>query len=163
MVGFDDAAMMGLGAINAGAQIYGQQTQKRGQKRLLGIQRQGEERHHGEELAELQKQEDEANRQAGLQQMQNQENAGEQFQGSGGHDSQADYYRQQTETNRRLQTEAIQRKRNSLNADWMDQQRSYKIQKKMQKSQQLMSMISTALMQGGSGAGAAMGGSSMGG
>lgn len=160
MMGFDDAAMMGLGAINAGVQIYGAQQQKKGQKKLQQIQHSGQERDYNDKLKELGIGQEDVNRQAGLAQQGSREGDFDRGMGNSG---QRDYNRNQIEGDRGRRYDALERQKTRLKADWMDSERSLGIQRKMKKTADTMSMISTALMQGGSGVGGAMGASSMGG
>lgn len=158
MVGFDDAAMMGLGAINAGVQIAGQQQQKRGQKKLDKIGRKQDKRHYERQQLELGLAQEDVNRQAGYDQEEIRNNLIDQ-QGPGGSQEQVMRGRREGERSRRY--DALEREKVAQQADWMDKQKAYKIQKKMQKNAQTMSMISTMLMQGASGVGGAMGASTM--
>ncbi len=163
MVGFDDAAMMGLGAANAGVQIYGQQVQKRQQGKLDKMSKEQARRHHAEEMHGYQLQKEDTDRQA---------------QGVGGHSAQQTnsedandrgvYNGSQRgvdsgliEGERQRRQTALDRQITLANSDWMDQERAWKIQKKMAKTAQITGMISTMLLQGGSGVGGAMGGSTM--
>lgn len=163
MMGFDDAAMMGLGAANAGVQIYGQHAQGVQQKKLDKMSQQGARRQHGYEMTQLQLQKEDVDRQAqGVgghsEQQQNQENAADMGRING---SQVGTDRDLIEGDRQRRQDALDRTIALKNADWMDQERAWKIQKKMQKTAQLTGMISTMLLQGGSGVGGAMGGSTM--
>jgi len=157
--GFDDAAMMGLGALNTGVQIYGQQMQKRGQKKLMKLQQGQEQRHHDADLKELNLQEEDVNRKAGLAQQDSRE---ADYDRGMGQSSQRDYNYNQIEGERSRRYDALERQKNAMNLDWADHLTQQKIQKRMAKTQQTMQLISAALMQGGAGVGQAMGGSSLG-
>lgn len=163
MMGFDDAAMMGLGAANAGVQIWGQHAQARQQKKLTKMEHEGQARHFYADMKNLQLQKEDVDRQA---------------QGVGGHSAQqnnreaaADAGRLTgsqvgvdsglIEDERKRRQDALDRQMTLMNADWMDQQRAWKIQRKMQKTAQLTSMISSMLLQGGAGVGGTMGASTM--
>lgn len=158
MVGFDDAAMMGLGAANAGVQIYGQHAQGVQQKKLDKMSKTGARRQHQYEMKNLGLEEEDTDRQAGLAQQDTRENDADRgLLNSGEHG----YNRDQLEGQRTRRQDALDRQISLKNADWMDQERAWKIQRKMQKTAQLTGMISTMLLQGGSGVGGAMGGSTM--
>lgn len=158
MVGFDDAAMMGLGAVNAGVQIYGQMAQKRQQKKLTKMDQEQGRRHHGDQMLNLQLEKEDTDRQAGYQQQDTREGITDQ---QGNSNSESGYLRNKIEGERSRRQSALDRQVTLANADWMDQERAWKIQKKMAKTQQITSMISTALLQGGAGAGGMMGASTM--
>lgn len=158
MVGFDDAAMMGLGAINAGVQIYGQQLQKRGQKKLDKISRAQKQRNYEADLRDIDLQKDDVNRQAYYQQSENKQEIGDR-QGPGS--SYERHVSDRLEGERSRRYDALSRQKSMMQADWLDEQRAYKIQRKMQKNAQTMSMISSMLLQGGAGVGGMMGGSTM--
>src|SRR6185503_4355639 len=64
MVGFDDAAQMGLGAINAGVQIFGAQQQARYNKKLQAIQRAQAKRHYEDQVLNLGLEQEDTNRDA---------------------------------------------------------------------------------------------------
>lgn len=158
MVGFDDAAMMGLGAANAGVQIYGQKVQERGQKKLTALDRRGQLRHHQYDIKNMELGQEDVNRQAGLQQQDSREGDADRGMLNS---SQRGYDRSQIEGNRQRNYDAIERQKTMANADWMDNESAFRLQKKMAKTQKTMGMISTMLLQGGSGVGGAMGGSTM--
>jgi len=159
MMGFDDAAMMGLGAINAGVQIAGAQAQKRGQKKLQKIQQGQEQRHHDFDIKNLGLQQEEVNRNAADLQRNTREDVVDQ-QGASSSQRNDRWNRNEGERSRRY--DALERQKTALNLDWADHITQQKIQRRMQKTQETMQLISAALMQGGSGVGAAFGGSSMG-
>lgn len=163
MVGYDDAAMVGLGAVNAGVQIAGQMAQKRQQKKLTQMDRAQQARHFQDQMKNLQLEKEDVDRQAqGVgghsAQQNNREAAAEAGRLFG---SQVGTDRDQIEGERKRRQEALDRQITLANADWMDQQRAWKIQRKMQKTQELTGMISTMLLQGASGIGAAKGASAL--
>lgn len=158
MVGFDDAAMMGLGAVNAGVQIAGQVAQKRQQGKLDKMSKQQARRHHGYEMKNLQLEKEQTDRSAGLAQQDSRESDADRGLLNS---SQRDYNRGQIEGERSRRQDALDRQIALKNADWMDQERAWKIQRKMQKTAQITSMISSMLLQGGSGVAGQMGASTM--
>lgn len=163
MVGFDDAAMMGLGAANAGVQIWGQHAQGVQQKKLTKMSQQQARRQHDETMTNLRLQQEQTDREAqgvgGHSEQQNNREAAAEAGRSFG--SQVGTDRDLIEGERQRRQDALNRQITLQNADWMDQQRAWKIQRKMQKTQQLTSMISSMLLQGGSGVGGVMGASTM--
>ena len=158
MVGFDDAAMMGLGAVNAGVQIAGQQYQKRKQKKLDKMGRAQEQRHYDRQMKELGLQQEDVNRQNQYDQQDIRETVSD---AQGPDSSYQQHLQGRREGERGRRYDALEREKVAMKADWMDKQKAYKIQKKMQKNAQMMSMISSMLLQGASGAGGMMGGSTM--
>ena len=154
MVGFDDAAMMGLGVVNAGVQAYGAHKQKKQQRKAGKIQKEGARR----DLAFQQKELDESKVDTNF----NFDEAIKALTEESGdrgiqHSSirQDDENRQNYLRNRRLS--AIDRQKAQLAAQGMDQERLWKIDKKMKKTQDMMNMISSALLQGGSGVAGGLG------
>ena len=158
MVGFDDAAMMGLGAVNAGVQIAGQQYQKRKQKKLDKMGRAQEQRHFDRQIKELGLQQEDVNRQNTYDQQDIRENVSDV---QGPDSSYQVHLQDRREGERSRRYDALEREKIAMQADWMDKQKAYKIQKKMQKNAQTMSMISSLLMQGASGGAGMMGASTM--
>lgn len=158
MVGFDDAAMMGLGAVNAGVQIAGQQYQKKKQKKLDKMGRAQEQRRFDRQIKELGLAQEDVNRQNTYDQQDIRENVSD---NQGPDSSYQRYLQDRREGERSRRYDALEREKVAMQADWMDKQKAYKIQKKMQKNAQTMSMISSMLLQGASGAGGMMGASTM--
>lgn len=155
MFGFDDAANMGLAAINAGVQIYGQRQQQRYQDKMQDISYEQALRHYEDKMADLQREREGVNRSAYHNQMATRNAIGDQ-QGPGS--SYGRYVADRQERDRSLRYQALMRESDRTAADWIDYTKMMEIQKDMQKSQQTMGMISSLLLQGGSGVGAAFGG-----
>lgn len=155
---FDGAVMMGLGALNAGVQIAGQQSQQRRQKKLDKMSKNQARRRQGFEMKNLQLEKEDTDRQANLAQQTSRESDADRGLINS---SQRDYNRGQIEGERSRRKDALDRQIALKNADWMDQERAWRIQKKMQKTAQLTSMISSMLLQGGSGVAGQMGASTM--
>src|SRR5690242_19562425 len=139
MIGFDDAAKMGLGVINSGIQIAGQISQNRQQKKLTKIDKAAEKRKR--DAAELDFRLQHADIDRGVSRA-NQEvttNLGDQ-QGYGG--SQAGYERRTIGDDASRRHQALERQRTLMHADWADEDRIRGIQQKMAKTQRTMGMIS---------------------
>lgn len=158
MVGFDDAAMMGLGAVNAGVQIYGQQLQQRGQRKLDRLSKATRFRKQSEVEEDARLQHADISRANDEAQLQNRNELGDQ-QGYGGSEQRRNARLMNEDSSRRHQ--ALDRQLTRLRADWADEDRVRSIQKKMAKNQRTMGMISSLLLQGASGAGGMLGGSTM--
>lgn len=150
MFGFDDAAQMGLGAINTGFQIFGANQQARYASKMAALQRAQAERHYKNDMLNLQLEGEDTNRKSYWQNQANRDNIADQ-QGVGGSFQRVSHDRLMGERDRRL--EALDRQGKMMTADWIDQQKMWDLQDKSAKSQQLMSAISGLLMQGASGAG----------
>lgn len=155
MVGFDDAAMMGLGVLNTGIQMFGQRAQARQQKKLGRIEHEAASRNYKNDLLNLRLQGAEVNRDASDAQSGTREDMGDRGMLDS---SERNYQSSRLEDERLRRQEALARQTSMMNADWLDYNRKLDIQKKMAKTQQTMSMISGMLMQGGSGAAGMMGG-----
>lgn len=158
MVGFDDAAMMGLGVLNAGVQIAGQEYQRRQQKKLGKIDKAATKRKRDAAELDFRLAHADTDRANYYNQQEIGNNLGDQ-QGYGGSQERFQKRLANEDTSRRHQ--ALERQRTMMKADWADEDKARSIQKKMAKNQRMMSMISTMLLQGASGVGGAMGGSTM--
>ena len=152
---YDDAAKMGLGMINSGVQIAGQQSAKRNQRKLRKLSEAQEQRHHKDQLHDLGLAEEDVNRQAGYQNDQIREDMGDQ-QGPGG--SQAGHLQRRNEGERSRRYKALETQKTRLTADWLDEEKAAKINSKMAKNAARMQMISGLLQQGGSSLGGGNGG-----
>ena len=155
MVGFDDAAMMGLGALNAGVQMFGATQQARYNRQLQALQRAQAERHYEDDIKNVGLNREDTTRQNYFGQQQSRDAWADQ-QGVGGSMQNVSRDRMQGAADRQIA--ALNRQETMLTADWIDQKKMWELQDKMAKSAQTMSMISGLLMQGGSGAAGAMGG-----
>lgn len=153
MVGFDDAAMMGLGALNTVNQMVGAQQQKRQQKKLTKMGKAATARHRADTMQDIGLEQKDVDRDAVRDQVTLTSDIGDQ-QGPGG--SYRNLISDRRETDRSERQQALERQKSRLQADWLDEDRARSIQKKIAKNAARMQMISGLLQQGGSSLGGGM-------
>jgi hypothetical protein len=149
MMGFDDAASMGMGMINAGIQAGMATGQFRRQKKLQELQKGVERRGTQAELAGIAQEGQQAQHQAGMQEAANAGDANDRGVAGGsipaGANTEVEYQKGQ-----RLQ--ALSRQRDLITANQIDQEKMWNIQREMSRAQRQMQLISSFMQQGGGGA-----------
>ena len=152
-----DAMSMGMGMANAGIQFAGQQMQQRQANKIQSANRKMTKRGRAGQLEDLKLAGDENNRQAndvmtGI----TRDSAG----GDDGEGTSANFFSSQrkdstnkVEGERKLRQDAIAREKLRLESQWHDEDKIYKAQKRMAKTQKYMDMASSLLNSGAGGMG----------
>ena len=152
-----DAMSMGMGLANAGVQFAGQQANQRQANKINSTNRRMTKRSRANQLEDLKLAGDENNRQA------NDTMTGITRDSAGGDDGEgtsANFYSSQrkdstnrVEGERKLRQDAITRERQRLESQWHDEDKIYKAQKRMAKTQKYMDLASSLLNSGAGGMG----------
>lgn len=149
-----DAASAGTGMIQAGLQAYGQYANEQQQKKIQSTNRRATKRGRANQLEDIKLAGDENNRQA------NRASTGITLDSAGGDDGEgtsANFFSSQrgdnlnkVEGERKLRQDALQREKLRLESNWHDEDKIYKAQKRMAKTQKYM-QIATSLLNSGAG------------
>lgn len=156
MVGFDDAAMMALGAINAGVQIAGNQRVKKLQKKLDKMQKAATRRQFQRAAEDVYEERRDASRELNDAEAMLKDQLQERglTESSIATDEEADMA-----YDRERRMRALTRRAEDIEYDRGLTESGWRINKKIKKTQDTMNMISMALMQGGGGVAQGMGAS----